>query len=95
MRTQLAYCSACDRQVEVLVPEDLPKGALPSAHDPSNCVCLEYGESCTGSMCPLFDVPTPQMEANYRRLAKEAREAKSGREAAPDEGEDPGDGEER
>ena len=34
MRTQKAYCSACDRQVEVVVPEDLPEGSLPSAHDP-------------------------------------------------------------
>lgn len=76
MRTQKAYCSACDRQVEVLVPDDLPAGALPSAHDASNCVCLEYGETCTGSMCPLFDVPTPQMEENYRRKVREAREAR-------------------
>ncbi len=76
MRTQKAYCSACDREVEVIVPEDLPEGALPSAHDPANCVCMEYGERCTGSMCPLFDVPTPQMEENYRRMIREAREAR-------------------
>lgn len=92
MRTQLAYCSACDRQVEVLVPEDLPEGVLPTAHDPANCVCLEYGERCTGSMCPLFDIPTPQMEENYRRAAKEAREARDA--AARDTAEDPGEGEE-
>jgi hypothetical protein len=76
MRTQKAYCSACDRQVEVVVPEDLPEGALPSAHDPASCICLEFGESCTGSLCPLFEVPTGQMEENYRRIIKEIREGK-------------------
>ena len=78
MRTQKAFCSACDRQVEVVVPEDLPEGALPSAHDPAKCICLEFGESCTGSMCPLFEVPTGQMEENYKRIVKEIREGTLG-----------------
>ena len=78
MRTQKAFCSACDRQVEVVVPEDLPEGSLPSAHDPASCICLEFGESCTGSLCPLFDVPTGQMEENYRRIVTEIRESRSG-----------------
>ncbi len=78
MRTQKAFCSACDRQVEVVVPGDLPEGALPSAHDPAKCICLEFGESCTGSLCPLFEVPTGQMEENYKRIVKEIREGKLG-----------------
>ncbi|MGD2121644.1 MAG: hypothetical protein PVJ76_07860, partial [Gemmatimonadota bacterium] len=49
-----------------------------SAHDPANCICLEFGESCTGSLCPLFEVPTGQMEENYRRIIKEIREGKKG-----------------
>ncbi len=84
MRTHKAYCSACDRQVEVLVPEDLPEGALPSAHDPAACICLEFGESCTGSLCPLFEIPTGKMEENYRKIIKEAR----ARREAEEEGED-------
>ena len=78
MRTQKAYCSACDRQVEVVVPENLPEGSLPSAHDPASCICLEFGESCTGSLCPLFEVPTGQMEENYRKIVKEVREGRAG-----------------
>ena len=78
MRTQKAFCSACDRQVEVVVPEDLPEGSLPSAHDPASCICLEFGESCTGSLCPLFEVPTGQMEDNYRRIVKEILESRAG-----------------
>jgi hypothetical protein len=76
MKTQMAFCSACDRQVEVVVPDDLPECTLPSAHDPGSCICLEFGESCTGSLCPLFEVPTGQMEENYKRIVKEIREKK-------------------
>lgn len=91
MRTHKAYCSACDRQVEVVIPEDLPEGTLPSAHDPSSCICLEFGESCTGSLCPLFEVPTKQMEDNYRRIIKEIRESRGGNgrgDQAPDASEE-------
>ncbi|MFC1659940.1 hypothetical protein ACFL3S_00560 [Gemmatimonadota bacterium] len=86
MKTQKAYCSACDRQVEVVVPEELPEGTLPSAHDPAACVCLEYGESCTGSLCPLFEVPTGQMAENYRRIVKDIRNGKMGSAGKPSEG---------
>ena len=85
MRIQKAFCSACDRQVEVVVPEDLPEGTLPSAHDPASCICLEFGESCTGSLCPLFEVPTGQMEENYRRIVKEVRESRAGSGKGGDE----------
>lgn len=71
MKTHFAYCSACDRQVEVLVREDLPEGHQPSAHDAANCVCMEYGESCTGAMCPLFEVPTEQMREALEEIRRE------------------------
>lgn len=61
MKTQHAYCSACDRQVEVMVSESA------STSDASKVVCLAYGEQCTGSMCPLFDVPTEQMKESFER----------------------------
>jgi hypothetical protein len=88
MRTQKAFCSACDRQVEVVVPEDLPEGSLPSAHDPAACICLEFGESCTGSLCPLFEVPTGQMEENYKKIVKEVREGRTGRGSGDEAGKD-------
>jgi hypothetical protein len=94
MRTQKAYCSACDRQVEVVIPEDLPEGTLPSPKDPSQCLCLEFGESCTGSLCPLFEVPTGKMEENYKRIVKEIRarqrDGGGGGEGREDEGKDEG-----
>jgi hypothetical protein len=47
---------------------------------------LEFGESCTGSLCPLFEVPTGQMEKNYLKIVKDVREARS-REDKAREGE--------
>lgn len=59
MKSHTAFCSACDRQVKVLVRA----GYEPD--DPESLVCLAYGEECTGAMCPLFTVPTEIMRANY------------------------------
>ena len=53
MDKHLAYCSGCDRQVEVIVE----RGAGPidpeTGRPGDRIVCLEHGESCTGSLCPL------------------------------------------
>ena len=67
MKIQHAYCSACDRQVEVMVSEEARESDNAIAADASKVVCLAYGEQCTGSMCPLFDVPTEQMKESFER----------------------------
>ena len=64
-----AYCSACDHDVRVVfAPRAREVGADP---DVSDLVCLEYGETCTGDMCPLFNVPSDQMRENLKRLLEE------------------------
>lgn len=70
MKTHVAYCSACNREVEVMVPADYVQGAHPTAHDAEACICMAYGEHCTGSLCPLFAVPPDEMaEALARHRA--------------------------
>ena len=67
MDKHLAYCSACDRQVEVVVN----RGARtnPTTGEPEDeIVCLEMGESCTGSMCPMCDVPADEMTRSLELL---------------------------
>lgn len=56
----LAYCSANDRNVPVLIRRagDQRKRRRPSYRDAERLVCLDYGVRCTGFLCPLFDVPT-------------------------------------
>jgi len=66
MDTHMAYCSACDREVAVAFApgrEPKPGGTV----DPSTVICLDYGEQCTGSMCPLFAVPTDEMRGKLER----------------------------
>lgn len=49
MDVTTAYCSACDQDVRVV--------RAPGSDDPHDLVCLEYGERCTGELCPLFARP--------------------------------------
>lgn len=71
METQLAYCSACDRHVRVVANAESGKWPESGQIDPHELVCLEYGESCTGSFCPVFSVPVQQMRENYERTTDE------------------------
>ena len=74
METRTAYCATCDRPVRVLVKKEAAPWPEPADPNPEDIVCLEHGDTCTGSMCPLFDVPSEQMKQNldaYRRQAEE------------------------
>lgn len=87
MEVRTAYCSACDRNVRVMVKIGASDTGEPDTHDPSDLVCLEFGESCTGDMCPLFDVPTEQMKKNLERmLQKEEARPDGSRPAKPQGG---------
>lgn len=49
-------------------------GSLPGM---DSMVCLEHGDTCTGSMCPIFDVPSAEMKAKldaYRAEMEELEE---------------------
>lgn len=67
METHWAYCSACDRQVEVAVR---PAGHRdPETGEPLDAlVCLEVGHTCTGALCPITDVPPEEMRGALDRL---------------------------
>ncbi|HUG39653.1 MAG TPA: hypothetical protein VMM12_04175 [Longimicrobiales bacterium] len=66
METHLAYCSACDREVEVtLKPGYTAEPGTPIP--PEAMICLAYGDACTGALCPLFGVPSEQMKADLDR----------------------------
>jgi hypothetical protein len=69
METRLAYCSACDREVRVVVKPGLEPGPA-AAENAAAVVCLEYGDACTGSMCPLFEIPSTTMRENLEQTKK-------------------------
>jgi hypothetical protein len=62
-----AYCSACDRQVEVTV--DPTGGVDPVTGSPVEAlVCLEVGHTCTGALCPITDATPEEMRQALDRL---------------------------
>lgn len=67
MEKHWAYCSACDRQVEVTVD---PTGGVDSVTgDPvEELVCLEVGHTCTGALCPITDATPEEMRQALVRL---------------------------
>lgn len=71
MHARLAYCSGCDRQVRVVVsPRVLKEGREPTEKD---LICLEHGDTCTGDMCPIFQVPSEEMKERYGDLLEQAK----------------------
>ncbi|HEX7117458.1 MAG TPA: hypothetical protein VF212_01640 [Longimicrobiales bacterium] len=58
MEKRIAFCSACDRNVPVLVEAPDWTDRRPSIHDVEEAVvCLDYGVRCTGALCPMFRAP--------------------------------------
>lgn len=70
MEIYTAYCSACDQEVRVTLKEGHEGPDEPSIHDAEAVVCLEHGKSCTGEMCPVFDVPTEEMREKLEALSE-------------------------
>ena len=61
-----AYCSACDRRVEVaLIPAKADPDTGTSAGE---IICLEVGHTCTGALCPITDVPPEKMREALDRI---------------------------
>jgi hypothetical protein len=52
MTNQQVFCSACDREVRVLITDAPTMEGQATAHD-EEVVCLEIGERCTGNLCPI------------------------------------------
>lgn len=74
MEVRTAYCSACDQEVRVVARPELLGWPLSRVDDPRQLVCLEYGQRCTGDMCPVFEVPTGRMRENLESLRLATRE---------------------
>lgn len=71
-----AYCSACDRQVEVVIkPTD---DQDPVTGEPIDAlVCLEVGHTCTGALCPITDVTPDEMREALEGLRAGQRDSKA------------------
>ena len=52
MRVRKMFCSGCDRDVHVVATDAVHEDAQANIPEPE-LICLEIGEWCTGTMCPL------------------------------------------
>lgn len=52
MKQTQMFCQGCDRHVRVLVTDAAEDDAQANVPDPE-LVCLEIGDWCSGSLCPL------------------------------------------
>ncbi len=70
-----AYCSACDRQVEITVR---PGGRTDpeTGETTDEIVCLEVGHTCTGALCPIMDVTPEEMREALDRIRGEQPETR-------------------
>lgn len=66
MKSQIAYCSACDKDVRIVITDQPSQDGHANLHD-SEVVCLEIGETCTGSLCPIGAAPPSVMAARLVR----------------------------
>jgi hypothetical protein len=66
MDSQIAYCSACDQPVRIVVTDPPLHGGQAILADPQ-VVCLHFGDDCTGSYCPMFGLPRILMGVRLAR----------------------------
>ena len=67
MDKQWAYCSACDRQVEVVVKASGRVDPV-TGEAVDELVCLEVGDTCTGALCPITDATPEELRENLDSL---------------------------
>lgn len=66
MKGHELFCSACDRQVRVMITDSPAHEGQATLHD-EELVCLEIGEQCTGNLCPLGATAPSAMVARIVR----------------------------
>ncbi|MFI5311309.1 MAG: hypothetical protein ACHQQ3_08765 [Gemmatimonadales bacterium] len=66
MKSAQLFCSACDRQVKVMITEAPVFDGPATLHD-EEIVCLEIGDRCTGTLCPIGAVEPNAMVARIVR----------------------------
>ena len=66
MNTRMIYCSACDKEVVVIMQAkpDEAEGADVWA----DVVCTEIGTSCTGTLCPVCAKPPDVIRQELKEL---------------------------
>jgi len=71
MNTRVAFCSACDRDVQILITDAPVQDAQAPVGD-AEIVCLDIGDRCTGNLCPVGAVSSSAMMVRLVRSGARA-----------------------
>ena len=66
METRFVHCSACDQEVELVLPGS--DGEDGRNADLSGAICMDAGRHCGGSTCPLSAMPPRDMRRRIERI---------------------------
>ncbi|MEX2284106.1 MAG: hypothetical protein WEE89_16585 [Gemmatimonadota bacterium] len=69
MKTKLAYCDRCNREVRVVWSEIPLHGGQAPLHDPE-LVCLDCGTACANAICSITNLSHVVMENRVEQLDK-------------------------
>ena len=70
METHMIFCSACDRDVAVVIRSD--ENAEETDITMMNVLCTEIGANCTGTFCPVCASSIPLMREELEELRARA-----------------------
>ncbi len=57
MKTQQTFCEACQRRVRLVVPPASAYSGQAVVADQAEVVCLDFGDACPSSGCPVTGLP--------------------------------------
>jgi len=72
MQNRIAYCSACDRDVHIVITDQPSADGQANLYD-AEVVCLEIGHQCTGGLCPVGATTPTVMAARLVRNGLETQ----------------------
>jgi len=68
MEKHWAYCSACDRQVAVVIQKGTGRIDPLTGEPLGTLICLEAGHTCTGALCPITEATPEEMRDSLRQF---------------------------
>ena len=70
METHIIFCSACDRDVAVVIRAD--ENAEQTDITTMKVLCTELGATCTGTFCPICASSIPGLRDEVENLRAQA-----------------------
>jgi hypothetical protein len=67
METKTAFCSYCEKKVQIALTPKAPHGTHANVPDGGKLVCLDVGEECEGVTCPQSGCSTLLMGVRLAR----------------------------